>query len=850
MSVMAAAANVSAVQPSQSTEKEVRMATAKDSVPANPTITLSADPNRGPYVKIKVTVPTKDKSGNPVTTVTKMTLYRANKEYKTFVPEEGQVAIIYNDTVPTNNMSYTYAIVATNKYGNSAKVSKSVYVGTQKPKAPENIVVSADKTNHRKGRVTWTPPAKDAGNLDLDPSTLTYKVSLRDHKGKLTVLKEGLTSLSYDFEYTGEGYGLFTLIVNAVNIGGTSSNGTSSNKIFLGEPIVENMAESFPKGNATEPLLYGYEATGPGLSWRPVDGTILPGITGCDNDNGYLGVQGINNAIGLMMTNYVDPSKFTSPCMSVNVLKLQGQPDIDLQLIATVDSNTFVLKQLNLRDLAHEGWNLVSADLSAYKGRLPQVGLRVLFHDNYVYFHADNLRIGDAPASDLGIGILTGPDIIQRGIPTQLTTTVYNYAGKDSKPYSVKLMRDDRVIATLAMPSLKALTSMNVTMPDTLNVAATDSLAVYRMLVSMEGDANPANDSTLTGEATLIPSGLPPVRMLTSKSTTSLDLKWEAPDMNRMPAASVVETFETYTPFSGNFGPWINIDGDKRNVGGFTVNGNKLPVTGPQGFWVFDTDSFPSSSLTPAIGGGKRYAASLYTNDGLPTNDWLISPELNGASQLLEMDILAYFNFEVPWEIMYSTTGRDTTDFQLLKADKYDRTWKKFCYHLPEGTKYFAIHSCHIGPVRGPLSPLFCFDNVKYVPAGKGEGTLLGYNIYCDDQLLTPVPVTTTAYKGTALPGTGHLYKVSAVYDRGESMPMEVDITKSVNYVEEGNISVEASFGTINITSPASAHVTIYNMQGSLILSKRAGECGTSIPMLPGCYLVRIANKTFKVLVR
>lgn len=285
-------------------------------------------------------------------------------------------------------------------------------------------------------------------------------------------------------------------------------------------------------------------------------------------------------------------------------------------------------------------------------------------------------------------------------------------------------------------------------------------------------------------------------------------------------------------------------------MGGFSVNNNKLPVTGPHGFFVFDTDSFPARDLAPRTGSGKRYPASLYTNDRKPVNDWLISPELNGNQQLIEMYILAYFKFEVPWEIMYSTTGRDTTDFRLLKAETYKRDWKKFYYLLPEGTKYFAVHAVHIGPISGPKSPLFCFDDVKYIPAGKGQGTLIGYNIYCNDQLLTPTPVTDTYYKAPIQPGSGNIYKVSAVYDRGESKAVIIDIDGGVEVVEECNVTVQPTVGGITVITPASIRVKIYNIQGSLVADQRVDEGSTCIPTTAGCYIVRIAGKAFKVLVR
>jgi hypothetical protein len=46
---------------------------------------------------------------------------------------------------------------------------------------------------------------------------------------------------------------------------------------------------------------------------------------------------------------------------------------------------------------------------------------------------------------------------------------------------------------------------------------------------------------------------------------------------------------------------------------------------------------------------------------------------------------------------------------------------------------------------------------------------LLGYNVYRDEVLITPSPITETTYTDLVVPAGTHLYGVSAVYDSGES---------------------------------------------------------------------------------
>lgn len=826
---------------------------AADSVPANPAITAVADPGKEPYVTLKLTVPTKDKKGNPVSEITKMTLYRANAVYKTFVPQPGQASITYVDTVPDNHKSYTYGVMATNKFGNSSRVSKSVYVGQQKPRKPDVAIITPDYADHRKASVAWEPPTHDAGNLPIDASTLTYRVLLRDYAGNTTVLQSATRECSCDINYTGDGYSLFSVQVYASNVAGEGAVCNSSNRVFLGDPISANMAESFAGGKTVEPLFTGYQAGTSPLSWVVSTDEAIPGIGSCDNDNGFLAVLGSKNNIGLVSTNYIDVAKFAHPYASMQLYKTPGQPAVELQIAASTDSVAHVIKTIDLRQLPDLGWNAVSADLSDFRGKLPQLTLRVLFKEDGARFYVDNLRVGDAPAADLGIAAIEKLDNVQLGTIDSVSAVVTNYSAAPSAPYTIELLRNGAVVSTREMSPMAPFASQKVHLCHSISPMSADSLFTFSMRLSMDGDSDPANNATEAFTVTAVRSPLPAVTALASHSASSIDITWNAPDMDRMPAQKVSEGFEDYTSFSGNFGQWLNIDGDGRNVGGFSINNEKLPVTGPQAFFVMDVAKYPtftSTFLFARPGGGSKFASSLYTNDGKPADDWLISPELNGCEQAIEMYVLGYFNFKTIWQVMYSTTGRDTADFRVLADGSYSSTWKKFSYTLPEGARYFAIHANHVGPgSSGPASPLLCVDDISYIPAGKGPGTLVGYNVYVDDKLLTPTPIAATSFKATK-PDGALAYKVTAVYDRGESMPATIDATGSAAMHSGEDVQVRGAEGAVIISAPQDAMAEVYSLQGAIV-ARKAIVAGTNrIDIAPDFYIVRIGSVTEKVVVR
>lgn len=819
---------------------------AKDSVPANPAIDLVPDAAKGPYVKVTITIPTSDKLGNTGTPVTKVTLYRAASVYKTFTPQEGQTLISFNDTVPTNNKSYAYGVIAANRYGNSARVNKTIFVGQQKPQPPTNIKVFANLANHRKGSASWSAPTLDSDKKPLDPSVVTYDVYLLDFRSKRHQIASNLADTTISFEWTEPGFDLFQVLVEGVTAGGKSSAARSGQKIFLGDSIT-SYDESWLDGRAHMPLLQGVEKGNP--SWYSThENRYL--CTGSDNDHGFFsGVAYTNGSKGVVMTNYLDLRKCENPNFTFSVFKFPTNNQLDVEVMYMVDSTFTPLTKFNVNDLPKQGWNVMNVNLNSVKDRMGQVVMRVTWIKGYQYFFADNFHIGNPIPSDLGIGYLQVPTTMKVGMPEKLTAHVWNYGADASSAYSVNLHRNGKVVATKQMPSLKAFGGTEVEISDVLTEAYPDSLATYSMTLSMAGDVNSANDSTNCFTVPTSVSVLPPVRALVSNSKASVDISWNVPDVSKLPVEPVVEDFEAYEPWQGKMGNWLNIDGDKLDVKGFNSNGQQMPVTGKQAFFIYDCDVFSNIFGIARPGSGHRFPISLYTVTNLPNNDWLISPELNGCSQVIELYSIGYFTFRAPWEIHYSTTGRDTTDMKLLKADSYNlNNWKKFSYTLPEGTKYFALRAVHVGP--GSQPPICCFDDFKYIPAGKGEGSLIGYNIYCNGKLLNQSPITATSFKAQKSPDGGTIYKVTAVYDRGESRPVAIDINNGVSSISNTAINVASGHGSILITTPDSMPCTVYSIQGMKVAEIRLSAGQNEIPVSEGIYIVTLNGKAYKLSVR
>lgn len=717
----------------------------------------------------------------------------------------------------------------------------------QKPYGPTNIIVNADKSSYRKCSARWTPPATDAGKNPIDPSTLTYNVYLLDFKANRHPIAKNYADTTINIEYTEPGYSVFQVLVEAVNSVGTSSATRSAQKIYLGDVTTDGLIESWVNGRAKEPLLQAFEA-GSGSWYATAEARY--DFTGCDNDHGYTSAVSYKAGTkAIVLTKYLDLSKTENPNFSFHVYRFPTRNDLNVEVMWVVDSVETPLNSFNVQNLPLAGWNALNVDLNSCKNRIGQVKMRITWNMPNQYFFADNFLIGTPPANDMLIGYLQVPSDMKVGMPETMTATVTNRSAAPSAPYTVNLLRDGVKVASKQMPSLAPFTSTQVSVDETLTLAFPDSVIKYTMTLDMPGDTALANNTTNTFTTTTTASTLPPIRSLVSNDQNSVDIVWQAPELDKLPVDQRLEDFESYDSWQGaNLGDWTNIDGDGLNVRGFTSNGQAMPVTGKQGYFIYDCDELSNIYGTPRPGTGHRFPITLYTNGG-ESNDWLISPELNGCPQILEFSSMGYFNFKCQWEVYYSTTGKDTTDMHLLKVDSDNRNiWKKFRYALPEGTKYFALRTKLKGPSTTP--PISCYDDFAFIPAGKGQGTLKGYNIYCDGALLTPTPLTATSYKAPKSTTSSNVYKITAVYDRGESRPVTIDINSGVAAIDNALIDVTADYGRILVTVPSDMTCRVYTLQGNMVCEPRLSAGANSVEVQAGIYILTLNGRAYKLVVK
>lgn len=203
------------------------------------------------------------------------------------------------------------------------------------------------------------------------------------------------------------------------------------------------------------------------------------------------------------------------------------------------------------------------------------------------------------------------------------------------------------------------------------------------------------------------------------------------------------------------------------------------------------------------------------------------------------------------FEVLYSTTDQEVESFTLVEGASYTATlsWVEYTAELPAGAKYFAIRSTATDTF------VLSVDNITfkgYINPNAGL-EIVGYNIYRDGKKINETPVVETTYLDTEATPGDHTYVVTVVYNRGESLPSN-EVLIAVSGVEDidadaigANVTVEAR--NIVITDAEGAGVVIVAADGKVVYTA-AGEARTAVAVAPGVYVVKVAAKVVKVVVK
>lgn len=815
-------------------------------------------------VTVSGVLPAVNAAGNPVNAIEKVEI----------TCDRNLVATVTEGLVPGAQFSYThedapagqhaYAAVVYADGARGQEVSASVFVG---PNIPSQIPwMGVGEFSPGDVTIRWRAPETDADGNPLNPDLVTYKVVRYEvMEGSMFYQEDiegadNITGTEYVHHAIDADKGqMFTAYGVIAKTEAGSSSAAKTPLFPVGTPYAAPFRESFAAGQSA--MLFrsetiDYNTVTP--SWDAI-ADANSNIASYDGDGGYLAMSALSSGdCARLYSGKIDISALAEPVLSFYVYNYyngKNAEDLNELEVYVSDGTQFSLcKDLIVHDLPANGWNRVTVDLAAYKGKTVQIAFEAVTR-NYTVTAIDCIEIADVSATDLGANSVALPARVTTGQPFTATVRVEN-AGRENVAagYAVELYRDGEKVQTARGPAIVSCGVAFVEFTETVDVFNTGSEVSYHAEVVADGDGNAANNATPAAVAALIAPAHPaPAALAAVAEGADVALTWMAPSLENVMPEVVTDDFESYESFTQtDAGGWLFVDNDGALPGkleGISVPGvHDVPTVVPVSFWVMDAN-IPNGNALFEAHSGARYLAQIFNNDGSQCDDWAISPRLYGTAQTISFYAKSYSSYmSESMEVLYSTTGTALSDFvSVREIAEVPNVWTEYEVSLPEGALYFALRCTSTN-----MYQLF-IDDVTYLPgSATSDLELTGYNVYRNGVKVNDAPVTGTAYTDAAVPGGTHTYNVTALYNRGESLPSDgcpVSLVGLTDVVGDNLATATGADGAVIVRAPAPCHASVFTVDGRLVAT--ADVDGTArIPAAPGIYVVKAGTTVAKVTVR
>lgn len=743
-------------------------ATEQSGVPAAPAITVTPAESGALTADVVVTAPTKSAIGANLNSLTKVEVYRADALVKTFDNPAPGATLSFTDNLPADAM-YEYSAVAYNSDGKGLEASTSAFVGQDVPAAPLNVSVLRTDVEGN-ALVTWDAVTVDASGKAIHGS-VSYNVYFINAQGEKKLIAENVTATEFGFTAAAADDQVFvTAAVAAKSSAGLGEEGVSS-AVPVGTPY-DYFAESFADGM---PLYaWGEQKIAGEARWELYNSES--GQDPQDEDDGFAAFYGVSQDDSSMLySGLISLADCEHPGLSFWILNNanEGAPNNSVFSICIRTDNaqqwtTVYSSTVDNAVNGREGWNKIVVNLDQYADKNVQIAMvgKVV---NYHFIFVDNLQIGDLPAADLAAGRLSAPAAVPAGARYNVDLLVQNVGYQAQSDYTVNLYAGEELLASQAGVNVPAGETSTMQFNVEMSPLQQNILKLHAEIVNA-GDENAANNSTSEIIVRPIASVLPGANALAAESSDEgIRLNWQAPVMPT-PGQSITQNFEDGDSFANYYGNWTFVDGDQSPVGGmrdFDIPGIEIGVT-TGSFWVWDTNVLTQAEF--AAHSGQKCLFSLFRKDGGVSDEWAISPELDGNAQTITFwaeSLNASYPEKV--EVWYSATGTDIADFVEIPTagGKVPGKWTEFKADIPAGAKYFAIRSV------AKDAFVLLVDDVTYVPADIMAGAVLeGYDIYRDGKFLTNVAAAVTNYTDASAEfGSTYQYAVVSSYSTGKGTP-------------------------------------------------------------------------------
>lgn len=790
-------------------------------------------------MKLTFTAPDKTNSGAELTEITNIMVYRGTEKIADLGAATPGAEVTYTDITPVvgNN---TYKVICVNTAGEGSEATVSKYISFTTPSAPTNVVLTETEEGQT---ITWDAVTTGANASYLFiPENVTYTITRSD---KVEIAK-GITECTVTDTYTkdDEGQNLIYYTVTAVNEGGSSS-ATSSNKILVGNPYTGEYAESFAN--------YSYSTT----TWQAESGWVTktssyysPKIdVDQDGTNGFVGFSSYSSGTtARLVSPIINVSEMQNPRLSFYVYHAATTyTDKVVPELLINGEYTELCEGITVNGDV-EGWTKYNFDLTKEQvaGDF-QLSFKAIAGGGYLVA-IDNITIKDALAYNLAATGITVPASLGVGKAAEIAVSIKNTGVNAAAGYKVVLYCNDEEVSSIDGEELASETTDDIKFTYTATPFMAGKELEFSAGIVFANDLN-AEDNTVSVSVPVVTNDLPvPTDLKATETPTTITLTWTAPVVPEVQVQPVMtESFEEWTVGSTEaFAGWKFIDGDGYNTYDYAY----FEVGGKMAFLTSSNSNF-----TPKT--GSNYLVSIKNNSySSYRNDWAISPEVAGG-QTISFNVCNKTwssSYGTTFEVCYSTTDNNVESFEVLeKITDKSTSWQEYTFTLPENAKYFAIHVCDDGSITA--SDAMAIDDIKFQPASI-EFIHTGYNVYRDEKMIATIDDKAVAtFTDTQLDDVTleYSYAVSALYETGESLASDVlKLSNPVTGIDEiiGNQAVIANDGMLKVTGFAGKQLNVYNAGGQAVVAKAIANDVETIALSNGVYIVSIANKNFKVVIK
>lgn len=813
---------------------------------------------------LRFDMPTKQVDGSNLTGALETHIYRGDKLIASLGDfSAGETACTYVDnTVEVDGME-TYSVMVQNASGEGEKASCSLFVGKDAPAEVTNVKIREGEAEDGTVIISWDPPVRGQHGGYVDTEGMSYRIF-----AGLETVKDLGTATSYTDTLDiskGQTY-------QAYSIYAENSEG-SGRHYWVTVQTVAGPSKKLPFGESFAGVSLN---SGPWLT-NMTDGTIGEAHWDIiDGSTALSRTQDGDGGVAVFSAESVGKSaRFESPKVS---LQGSSNPVLTFWYYASGASDSLIVevsqKHETFVPLARKvmsenrGWQRMELNLTDYKNSsFIQIGFRgvALSASKTPLVSVDNISIRDNKGWNLALDGFTAPKWINVGSEATFTVNVANATGEQvqASDYQVELLKNGAVCATANGVQIPLDGNVSVSLKDTPTISDAET-SVYKARIVSAKDAVADDNESDAQEVVLLMPSWPAVADLTGYSEDDgIHLLWTEPDYSDVPADAQTDDIESYEDFAiSNIGNWTMVDGDGANTIQLTLNIDDGPLTypnagKPMAFQVFNSAEagIPFSAWQPHS--GSRMFASFHCTDGtgstIQSDDWAISPELNGKEQTVRFFAkVGLSGYVEELQFLVSSGSKDVADFtqvgETMTITNYS-AWEEYLVKIPAGTKYFALRCVSADGIA------LLIDDISFVPADAAPVSLQleGYNVYRDGKKINSSLVDECTYRDTDVAfNETYTYRVTAVYDRGESVLSNAYTATSTGIAvsETPMARISTDKHAILINSASNQRISIYAASGMRVYAADGSAQTFRVVVPAGVYIVQVGGKRWKVMVK